>query len=131
MKILICDPIHPEGVQSLRDAGFEVDEKPTIDRAGLLGVVRNYDAVVVRGRTKIDAGIIESAPGLKFIGRAGVGLDNVDVKSAKQKGVVVLNTPAAPSNSVTVLTIGLMLSLLRKIPFADRKRTGGRWVKNQ
>ncbi len=131
MKILVCDPIHPEGVQSLRAAGFEVDEKPTIDRAGLLEVVRNYDAVVVRGRTKIDAGIIESAPGLKFIGRAGVGLDNVDVKSAKQKGVVVLNTPAAPSTSVTELTIGLMLSLLRKIPFADREMKEGRWVKNQ
>jgi len=131
MKLLVCDPIHPDGVQSLRAAGFDVDEKPTIDRAGLLDVLRNYDAVVVRGRTKIDATTIESAPGLKIVGRAGVGLDNVDVKSAKQRGVAVLNTPAAPSTSVAELTVGLILSLLRKIPYADREMKEGRWVKNQ
>jgi len=131
LKILVCDPIHPDGVQALRFAGFDVDEKPSIDKAGLLDMANQYDALVIRGRTKIDAAILDSAPGLKIIGRAGVGLDNVDVQSAKERGLLVLNTPAAPSTSVAELTVGLMLSLLRKIPFADREMKEGRWVKNQ
>ncbi len=131
MKILVCDPIHPDGVEALRSAGFDVDEKPSIDKSGLLDVANQYDALVIRGRTKIDAAILDSAPRLKIIGRAGVGLDNVDVHSAKQRGLVVLNTPAAPSTSVAELTVGLMLSVLRRIPFADRKMKEGHWVKNQ
>ena len=101
MKILVCDPIHPDGVEALRSAGFDVDEKPSIDKSGLLDVANQYDALVIRGRTKIDAAILDSAPRLKIIGRAGVGLDNVDVHSAKQRGLVVLNTPAAPATSVS------------------------------
>ena len=131
MKLLICDQIHPDGVEALRAAGLHVDERPTIDKAGLLEVAKNYDVLVIRGRTKIDSQLIESAPNLKIIGRAGVGLDNVDVQSAKKAGIKVLNTPAAPSTSVAELTVGLMLSLLRKIPFADREMKTGHWIKNQ
>jgi D-3-phosphoglycerate dehydrogenase / 2-oxoglutarate reductase len=131
MKILICDPIHPDGVAALRDAGFDVDERPTIDKLGLLEVAKNYDTLIIRGRTKIDRPLIESTKRLKIVGRAGVGLDNVDIQSAKNAGIIVLNTPAAPSTSVAELTVGLMLSLLRKIPFADREMKSGRWVKNQ
>jgi D-3-phosphoglycerate dehydrogenase / 2-oxoglutarate reductase len=131
MKVLICDPIHPDGVEALRNAGFDVDERPTIDKAGLLEVAKNYDALIIRGRTKIDSPLIGSTPKLKIIGRAGVGLDNVDVQSAKNAGIKVLNTPAAPSTSVAELTVALMLSLLRKIPFADAEMKAGRWVKNQ
>jgi len=131
MKILVCDPIHPDGVEDLRFAGFDVDEKPSIDKAGLLDVANQYDALVIRGRTKIDAAILDSAPGLKIIGRAGVGIDNVVLHTAKQRGLVVLNTPAAPATSVAELTVGLMLSVLRRIPFADRKMKEGQWVKNQ
>src|SRR5262245_37018626 len=105
MKVLVCDPIHPDGVHTLRSAGFVVDEKPSINKAELVDVAKDYDVLVVRGRTKIDSAIIESAPGLKIIGRAGVGLDNVDVQTAKRRGVVVLNTPAAPSTSVAELTV--------------------------
>src|SRR6266849_182481 len=115
MKILVCDPIHPDGVQALRSAGFDVDEKPSIDKAGLLNVANQYDALVIRGRTKIDAAILDSAPGLKISGRAGVGLDNVDLHST----------------NVAELTVGLMLTVLRRIPFADRKMKEGQWVKNQ
>ncbi len=131
MKVLICDPIHPDGVQALRAAGFHVDERPTIDKAELLEVARNYDILVIRGRTKIDRSLIQSAVNLKIVGRAGVGLDNVDVQSAKKAGIKVLNTPAAPSTSVAELTVALMLSLLRKIPYADREMKTGHWVKNQ
>jgi D-3-phosphoglycerate dehydrogenase len=131
LKVLVCDPILPEGVNALRDAGFQVDEQPTIDKAGLMSTARNYDVLVVRGRTKIDKSVIDASPGLRIIGRAGVGLDNVDVASAKKSGILVLNTPGAPSSSVAELTVALMLSLLRKIPLADREMKTGHWIKNQ
>ncbi len=127
----MCDPIDRDGIQALRSAGFQVEEQPTIDKTSLLGVARNYDVLVVRGRTRIDASIIEAAPNLKMIGRAGVGLDNIDVQRAKKAGILVLNTPGAPSTSVAELTVALMLSLLRKISLADRELKAGRWVKSK
>ena len=129
--MLVCDHIHPEGTQILRAAGFRVDENPQIVRKELEQVILDYDILVVRGRTKVDAGIISRAKNLKIVGRAGVGLDNIDTQTAKQAGITVLNTPAAPSVSVAELTIALMLSLLRKIPFADREMKSGRWIKSQ
>ena len=131
MKVLVCDHIHPEGTQILRAAGFRVDENPQIVRKELEQVILDYDILVVRGRTKVDAGIISRAKNLKIVARAGVGLDNIDTQTAKQAGITVLNTPAAPSVSVAELTIALMLSLLRKIPFADREMKSGRWIKSQ
>jgi len=129
--VLVCDHIHPEGTQILRAAGFRVDENPQIVRKELEQVILDYDILVVRGRTKVDAGIISRAKNLKIVARAGVGLDNIDTQTAKQAGITVLNTPAAPSVSVAELTIALMLSLLRKIPFADREMKSGRWIKSQ
>ncbi len=108
-----------------------VDEQPGIDKAKLTAIVADYEGLLVRGRTKVDARIIEAGRGLKIIGRAGVGLDNVDVQAARRAGIAVLNTPAAPSTSVAELTISLMLSLLRKISFADREMKAGHWIKNQ
>ena len=131
MKVLVCDHIHPEGTQILRAAGFRVDENPQIVRKELEQVILDYDILVVRGRTKVDAGIISRAKNLKIVARAGVGLDNIDTQTAKQAGITVLNTPAAPSVSVAELTIALMLSLLRKIPFADREMKSGRWIKSR
>ncbi len=94
-------------------------------------MISDYEILVVRGRTKVDASLIKNAPRLRIIGRAGVGLDNIDLQAAKDAGVSVLNTPGAPSTSVAELTIGLMLSLLRKIPLADSSMREGRWIKNQ
>ena len=131
MRVLVCDPIHPDGTEILRTAGFQVDEKPQINRSELTQIIGGYNALVVRGRTKVDASIISAAKHLKLIGRAGVGLDNIDVQAAKRAGITVLNTPKAPSASVAELTIALMLSLLRKIPLADREMKAGRWTKNQ
>jgi len=86
--------------------------------------------LIVRGRTKVDSSILRDST-LKIVGRAGVGLDNIDLQAAKEKGVIVLNTPRAPTTSVAELTVGLMLCLLRKIPFADRSMKEGGWIKNQ
>src|SRR5213083_2672091 len=130
LRVLISDPIDDEGVKFLSDAGFTVDKQPGIDKTKLAGTISQYDALIVRGRTKVDAGLIRNSK-LKIVGRAGVGLDNIDLQAAKERGVTVLNTPSAPTTSVAELTIGLMLCLLRKIPFADRSIKEGRWIKNQ
>ena len=130
-KILICDPIHPDGPALLRKAGFEVEEAPTITPDQLQGRIAEFDAVIVRGRTKITASVLNAAPRLKVVARSGVGLDNVDVTAAQQKSVRVISTPDAPTTSVAELTIGLMLGVLRKISYADRTIKEGKWVKNE
>src|SRR5437016_7612438 len=130
LRVLISDPIDDEGVKILSDAGFTVDNQPGIDKTKLASIINDYDVLIVRGRTKVDAGLIRDSK-LKIVGRAGVGLDNIDLQAAKEKGVTVLNTPGAPTTSVAELTVGLMLCLLRKIPFADHSMKEGRWIKNQ
>ena len=131
MQVLICDSVHPDGLAILRAAGFQVDDQASIDKAKLVELIPNYEVAIVRGRTKFDAGVIKAARKLRVIGRAGVGLDNIDVEAAKAAGIQVWNTPGAPSTSVAELTVGLILSLLRKIPLADHEMKAGRWIKNQ
>ena len=131
MKILVSDPIDREGIAILSAAGFQVRDEAGIDRSKLSAMIPEYEILIVRGRTKVDASLIRSAPRLRIIGRAGVGLDNIDVEAAKNAGVSVFNTPRAPSTSVAELTIGLILSILRKIPLADSTMKEGRWMKNQ
>jgi len=131
MRILVCDPIHAEGLAILRAAGFQVDDQAGIDKTRLVEAIPNCEVAIVRGRTKLDADMIKAARNLKIIGRAGVGLDNIDVETAKAAGIQIWNTPGAPSTSVAELTVGLILSLLRKIPLADREMKAGRWIKNQ
>src|SRR6266487_6372636 len=130
LRILISDPIDDDGVKILTDAGFTVDNQPGIDKTKLAKMIDQYDALIVRGRTKVDSTLIRNSR-LKIVGRAGVGLDNIDLQAAKEKGVTVLNTPSAPTTSVAELTVGLMLCLLRKIPFADHSMKEGRWIKSQ
>jgi D-3-phosphoglycerate dehydrogenase / 2-oxoglutarate reductase len=131
MRVLVCDPVHSDGLEILRKAGFQVDDQAGIEKPRLADVLPNYEVTIVRGRTRIDASLIRNARNLKIIGRAGVGLDNIDVEAARSAGVQVWNTPAAPSTSVAELAVGLILSLLRKIPFADQEMKSGRWIKNQ
>lgn len=130
MRVLISDPIDDEGIKILTSAGFTVNNQPGLDKAKLASMIGQYDVLIVRGRTKVDSSLI-NASRLKIVGRAGVGLDNIDLQAAKEKGVTVLNTPGAPTTSVAELTVGLMLSLLRSIPFADRSMKEGRWIKNR
>ena len=131
MRILVCDHVDAEGLDLLKSNGFQVDDEAGITREKLIQKIPDYEIVIIRGRTKIEAGIVNAARKLKIIGRAGVGLDNIDLKAAKDAGIKVLNTPAAPTISVAELTVGLMLSLLRKISFADREMKEGRWIKNE
>jgi D-3-phosphoglycerate dehydrogenase len=130
-KILVCDSLESEGIELLREAGFEVDEKPTISGQELLATVSNYDAIVVRSRTKVTREVIEAGRRLKAVARAGVGLDNVDVDSAKQKGIQVISTPNAPTTSVAELAVALMLDVLRQTSLADRNMKDGKWIKSK
>jgi len=113
----------------MREAGIEVDVRDDITPEDLGAIIGEYDAMVVRGRTKVREPLIDKATNLKLIVRGGVGLDNIDVDYAQSKGVEVRNTPAASSNSVAELTLGYLLALARPIPQATASMKGGKWEK--
>ena len=131
MKIGICDPIAQEGVEILKKEGFEVVDLTDVPKEELTKHVEDLDAIIVRSATKVRREMIDAAKNLKVIGRAGVGLDNVDVEYAKSKGIKVINTPGATSISVAELTIGLILAVMRKIAYADRETRSGNWPKKK
>jgi D-3-phosphoglycerate dehydrogenase len=128
-RILVCDRIHPDGLASLKKAGFDVVEDYSLTPDGLLKRIGEFNAVIVRGRTKINAQVLDAGRELKVVARSGVGLDNIDVETARKKSVQIVSTPAAPTTSVAELVIGLMLCVLRKISQSDRAMKEGRWIK--
>ncbi|MBY9005761.1 MAG: hydroxyacid dehydrogenase [Candidatus Lokiarchaeota archaeon] len=129
MKVLISDKIHEKGIRILEDAGIDVDKNFSIEKDELKEKIGQYDAIIIRSRTRLTSEIIKNASQLKAIGRAGVGLDNVDREEAKKKDIKIFNTPEAPSVSVAELTIGLILSLSRHITNADKTMHCGEWFK--
>lgn len=129
VRVLVCDEMGGEGVALLREAGLKVDVKPTITREELKAAVKDYEAVVVRSRTKITEEIINAAPKLKMIARVGVGLDNIALKAAEAMGVKVLHAPEAVSDSTAEHTLTLILAQARKIPAADASMKRGEWAK--
>jgi D-3-phosphoglycerate dehydrogenase len=131
LKVLVCDPIHQDGIAMLRKAGFEVDENPTLTPEQLEKRIPEFDALVVRGRTRVTASVLSAGVRLRAVARSGVGLDNIDLETAKKKSVQVISTPAAPTTSVAELTIGLILAVLRKISYADRTMKEGKWAKSE
>ncbi|UCH37815.1 MAG: hydroxyacid dehydrogenase [Candidatus Bathyarchaeota archaeon] len=130
-KVLVCDSIDIEGIYQLKQAGIQVDIDSTITPTQLEKVVVHYDALIVRSRTKVTKEILEAGTRLKAIGRAGVGLDNIDLQTAKQREISVLNTPEASAYAVAELVIGLMFSVLRNIPLADKTMKEGKWIKKE
>ncbi|MBL7079808.1 hydroxyacid dehydrogenase [Candidatus Bathyarchaeota archaeon] len=130
-RVLVCDPIHDEGVKILREAGYIVDLRTSITANEFVDAVGDFDAIVVRSRTKVTEQALEAGKRLKAVARAGVGLDNIDLNAAKQRGIIVVNSPEAPSNAVAELVLGLMLSLARRIPEADDSMKKGKWIKKR
>ncbi len=128
-KILVCDSIHRDGIDRLKQAGFTVDVNPVISGEELMRQVAAYDALVVRSRTTVTEEVIHRGTLLKAIGRAGVGLDNINVAAAATRHIAVFNAPEATADAVAELTIGLLLALARDIPYADRRLKEGQWVK--
>ncbi|MEO0105787.1 MAG: hydroxyacid dehydrogenase [candidate division WOR-3 bacterium] len=131
MKVLISDPIAKEGIEILKKSGFEVIEKTGMPPEELIKIIPDFDAIIVRSATKVTKDVIAAGKKLKVIGRAGVGLDNVDAEAAKAKGIKVVNTPAATSISVAELALGMMLSAARMIPQATASTKAGKWEKKK
>ena len=130
-NVLICDPISKIGITILEKAGLNVVDKPSITNSELLSEVENYDVIVVRSRTKITSEVISNAKKAKIVARVGVGLDNIDVESALQNNIEVVNSPESAINAVAELVIGLMLSLARNLPLADCEIKKGNWLKKE
>jgi len=128
-KVLVSDPMAQSAVAEMREAELTVDEKTDLSVEQLKAEIANYDAIVVRSATKVRAEIIDAATNLKLIVRAGVGLDNIDVDYAKDKGIAVRNTPAASSNSVAELALGHLISLARYIGRGTVSVKSGKWEK--
>jgi len=129
MKVLICDATDPKALKMIEEAGIEVVNQPDITPEELLEVIAEYPCMVVRSRTKVTKEVIEAGTSLKAIVRAGVGLDNIDVGYAKEKGVSVLNTPSASTQSVAELTIAYMMALARDVPLMTASMKAGKWEK--
>jgi D-3-phosphoglycerate dehydrogenase len=131
MKILISDPIHPDAVAWLQgQPGALVSFQPELSHEELLAVISEYDALIVRSRTKVTKEIIAAAKNLKVIGRAGTGLDNIDVEAAQRANIIVLNAPGANATAVAELTVGLMIALARDLPSAVSAAASGKKVKS-
>ncbi len=129
-KILLTDGLEENGQVILREAAETVDQ-PNISPEELLQVAAEYDALIVRGRTKVTQAVFEAGKKLKVVGRSGVGVDNIDLKAAREYEVTVVNAPTASTVAVAELTMGLMLALMREIPRADDAMKQGRWLKKE
>jgi D-3-phosphoglycerate dehydrogenase / 2-oxoglutarate reductase len=132
-KVLISDALSPAAVQIFKDRGVEVDFQPNLgkDKDKLAEIIGNYDGLAIRSATKVTAKILDKAKNLKVIGRAGIGVDNVDIPAATAKGIIVMNTPFGNSITTAEHAITLMLALARQIPQADASTQAGKWEKNR
>jgi len=129
-RVLICDRISDAGIEMLQEVA-DVDVKTGLSPEELAGVIGDYEAMIVRSATKVRAGVIEHAQRLKVIGRAGAGLDNIDVVAAREKKIKVVNAPDANTLAVAEHTLALMLALARRLPRADLSLKEGRWEKSK
>ena len=132
-KVLISDALSPAAVQIFKDRGIEVDFQPNLgkDKDKLAEIIGNYDGLAIRSATKATAKIIQKATRLKVIGRAGIGVDNIEIPAATAKGIIVMNTPFGNSITTAEHAITLMLALAREIPQADASTQAGKWEKNR
>jgi len=131
-KILICDGLNHEGMKFLQsEEELEVDDRTSISREDLKKIIGDYNALVVRSRTQMDSELMDLAKKLEVIGRAGTGVDNIDVDGATKKGILVMNTPGANAMAAAEHSVALLLSLARHIPQASASMKQGRWDKKQ
>ncbi|HEX2137507.1 MAG TPA: hydroxyacid dehydrogenase, partial [Microvirga sp.] len=132
-RVLISDALSPAAVQIFHDRGVAVDFQPDLgkDKDRLAAVIGDYDGLAIRSATKVTARILEKAGNLKVIGRAGIGVDNVEVPAATARGVIVMNTPFGNSITTAEHAIAMMFALARQIPQADASTQAGKWEKNR
>ncbi|MEJ1158149.1 phosphoglycerate dehydrogenase [Prosthecomicrobium sp. N25] len=132
-RVLISDSLSPTAVQIFRDHGVEVDYQPDLgkDKDRLAEIIGDYDGLAIRSATKVTGKLLEKATRLKVVGRAGIGVDNVDIPAATARGVIVMNTPFGNSITTAEHAIALMFATARDIPAADASTQGGKWEKNR
>ena len=130
-SVLICDQVNPTLNEILEKNGLQITYEPEITPEQIAEKIGNYEVIIVRSRTKITKDLIQRADKCKIIARVGVGLDNIDQDSAKEKNIRVINAVEGAMNAVAELVIGLMLSLAREIPRADREVRNGNWIKKE
>ena len=130
-KVLISDDMSPLAKECLVQAGIEVDVKTGLDKDALRQVIGGYDGLVVRSASKVTSKVLEAADKLKVIGRAGIGVDNIDVDAATAKGIVVMNTPFGNSITTAEHAISMMLAVARQIPQANASTHAGKWEKSR
>ncbi|MDP6898968.1 MAG: D-2-hydroxyacid dehydrogenase [Candidatus Nitrosopelagicus sp.] len=130
-SVLICDQVNPVLNEILEKNGLQITYEPEITADQILEKIENFEVIIVRSRTKITKDMIEKATKCQIIARVGVGLDNIDQTAAKEKNIRVINAVEGAMNAVAELVIGLMLSLAREIPRADREVRNGNWIKKE
>src|SRR5471030_2355201 len=130
-KVLISDKLSPAAVEIFRNRGIEVDLKPGLSPADLRAIIADYDGLAIRSATKVTRELLDAATKLKVVGRAGIGVDNVDVRTATARGIVVMNTPHGNSITTAEHAIAMMFALARQIPAADRSTQAGKWEKSR
>ena len=132
-KVLVSDKLSETAVQIFRDRGVEVDYMPDLgkDKEKLAEVIGQYDGLAIRSATKVTDKLLEAATNLKVIGRAGIGVDNVDIPAASKKGVIVMNTPFGNSVTTAEHAIAMMFAVARQIPEASASTHAGKWEKSK
>jgi D-3-phosphoglycerate dehydrogenase / 2-oxoglutarate reductase len=130
-KVLISDALSPRAAEIFRERGIDVDFSPGIPAEELRDRIAGYDGLAVRSATKVSRGLLARAERLKVIGRAGIGVDNIDVAAATERGIVVMNTPYGNSITAAEHTIAMLFALCRQIPAADRSTQAGKWEKSR
>ncbi|MEM8799605.1 MAG: phosphoglycerate dehydrogenase [Pseudomonadota bacterium] len=131
VKVLISDKMSPKAAEIFRARGIDVDEKPGMSKDELIDVIGAYDGLAVRSSTKVTPEILAAATNLKVIGRAGIGVDNIDIPAASNRGVVVMNTPFGNSITTAEHAIAMMFSVARQIPLASASTHAGKWEKSR
>lgn len=130
-KVLVSDPVAEEGVGVLHRGGLEVDVRTGLSAQDLIALIGDYDALAIRSETKVTAEVLDAASRLKIIGRAGVGVDNIDVAHATERGVLVVNSPEGNTVAAAELTVALVMSLSRNIPQAHASMKAGEWKRSR
>jgi D-3-phosphoglycerate dehydrogenase len=130
-KVLISDQMDPKAAEIFRANGVEVDEKPGLSKDELIAIIGGYDGLAIRSATKVTPDVIAAATNLRVIGRAGIGVDNVDIPAATARGIVVMNTPFGNSITTAEHAVAMMFALARELPAADASTQAGKWEKNR
>ncbi|MFW5936121.1 MAG: NAD(P)-dependent oxidoreductase, partial [Candidatus Hadarchaeota archaeon] len=131
MKVLVSDSIPDDVVKTMQQEGLSVDVNTGLSQEELISIIPEYDALVVRSGTQVTEEVINAAKNLRFIGRAGVGVDNIDVNAATQQGIIVANAPGGNTVSAAEQTLALLLALARGIPLACKSVKEGKWERKK